>query len=295
MKVRLGTRGSPLAWAQSCQVAEALKRNHPDLEVEMVRITTTGDRLQQAGVKGAELTKAIFTKEIEEALLRKEIDLAVHSAKDLAADMPPGLILAAVPVRAAWWDVLISRDGLDHVLALEAPLLATGSVRRRRQWQERQPGVRWADLRGNIDTRLRRLRESTDWDGIVLAAAGLERLGPDLSGLRVDRLPMDWMLPAPGQGALALQVRENDGEVLKRVRVLNDPDSQRALEAERALLRALGAGCRVPLGALAEVKNQEIHLRAVFYVDGAQLGRRAEARGGDGLALGREVAHKLSE
>lgn len=294
MKLRLGTRGSALAVAQSGQVARALEAAHGGLVVELVRITTTGDRLQQGGAKPEHLTKAVFTKEIEEALLGGEIDLAVHSSKDLAASMPAGLMVAAYPERASWADVLVSREGLEVVSGLAAPLLATGSARRRLQWAERQPGVRFVGLRGNIDTRLRRLRETAEWDGVVLAAAGLARLEPELSGLRVEALPAEWMLPAPGQGALALQVREADGAVRELVVALDHGPTRRAVEAERALLVTMGAGCDVPLGALAEVDGDGgLRLRAVFYPPGAGVARRGEVRGQDPLELGRRLAENF--
>lgn len=293
MKLRLGTRGSPLAVAQSSQTARALEALHPGLEVELVRITTTGDRLQQGGAKPESLTKAVFTKEIEEALLDGRIDLAVHSSKDLAAAMPEGLVVGAFPVRASSADVLVSRDGLAAVRARACPQLGTGSARRRLQWGEVQPGAVFHALRGNIDTRLHRLRGTAEWDGIILAAAGLARLEPDLSGLRVDPLPFDWMLPAPGQGALALQVRADDARTRGWVAGLDDGPTRRGVEAERALLTAMEAGCDIPLGAVAEHLDGTMRLRAAYYPPGCATARREEARGDDPRDLGYRLAEAL--
>jgi len=293
MKLRLGTRGSALAVAQSSQVARALEAAQPGLTVELVLITTTGDALQQGGAKPEPLTKAIFTKEIEEALLEGRVDLAVHSSKDLAAAMPEDLAIGAFPVRASWADVLVSRDGLEAVLAAPGPQIATGSARRRLQWAERQPVVRFAALRGNIDTRLRRLRETPEWDGIVLAAAGLARLEPELDGLRVDALPEEWMLPAPGQGALALQVRAADARAREIVACLDHAPTRRAVEAERAFLTAMNAGCDIPLGALAVEAGSGLQMRAAFYPPGTVVARRAEAAGDDPLELGRRMADTM--
>jgi hydroxymethylbilane synthase len=291
VKLRLGTRGSPLAVAQSSQIARALEAHHPGLEVELVCITTTGDTLQQSGNKPESLTKAVFTKEIEEALLDGRIDLAVHSSKDLAATLPEGLDLGAFPARASSADVLVSREGLAAVRARECPQLATGSARRRLQWSEVQPGAVFHALRGNIDTRLRRLRETAEWDGIILAAAGLGRLEPDLAGLQVDPLPFDWMLPAPGQGALAVQVRADDARTREWVAALDDRPTRQLVEAERALLSAMGAGCDIPLGAVAEYQDGTIRLRAAYYPPGQVSARRGEARGDDP----RELGHRLAE
>lgn len=294
MKLRLGTRGSALAVAQSGQVARALEAAHPGLEVELVRIMTTGDTLQQGVTKPESLTKAIFTKEIEEALLGNRVDLAVHSSKDLAAAMPEDLSIAAFPARVSWADVLVSREGLAAVLAKPAPIIATGSARRRLQWAEHQPGVRFAAVRGNIDTRLRRLRETPEWDGIVLAAAGLARLEPELGGLQVDALPAEWMLPAPGQGALAVQVRKWDEACSAIVRQLDHAPTRRAVEAERGFLSAMNAGCDIPLGAVAEIEaTGGLRLRAAFYPPGCTQARRAEITGDDPLELGRQMADIL--
>ncbi|MDX6767527.1 MAG: hydroxymethylbilane synthase [Candidatus Methylacidiphilales bacterium] len=279
--LKLGTRGSPLAVAQSTQIARALEAAHPGLKVELVRITTTGDQMQAGPVKPVESTKAIFTKELEEAMLAGQVDFAVHSAKDLAAAMPEGLVLAAVPVRASCADVLISRRGLGVLGGQERMTLASSSLRRSLQWVERYPGASFVPLRGNIDTRIMRLREHASWDGIILARAGLTRLPVDLSGLVAEDLPTEWMLPAPGQGALALQARADDADTLGLLVALDDPATRRRVGLERAFLVAMEAGCHVPLGALADEPEDggRFRLRAVFYHEGQPQGRKGEVSG----------------
>lgn len=292
MKLRLGTRGSALAVAQSTLMARALEAAHPGLAVELVTLTTTGDKLQQGGTKPEGLTKAVFTKEIEEALLAREVDLAVHSSKDLAAQMPEGLEVAAFPERAPPADVLITKAPAADVRSRAEALLATGSERRRLQWKEHHPATRFAALRGNIDTRIRRLRETAEWDGILLAQAGLERLRPDVAGLHVTPLGHDWMLPAPGQGALALQVRAGDAAAAL-VAALDHGPTRRAVEAERAFLAAMEAGCEVPLGALAQVDGEVIRLRAVYYAGVGRVRREGEATGSDPVEVGRALAGEI--
>jgi hydroxymethylbilane synthase len=273
--LKLGTRGSPLAVAQSTQVARDLERSHPGLHVTLVRIITTGDHMQTGPVKPVDSTKAVFTKELEDAILNGEVDFAVHSAKDLAAHLPKGLTLAAFPRRAPVEDILISRHALGVVVQRKGLVIASGSVRRSCQWRERWPETRFEPLRGNIDTRIRLLREHEDWDGILLARAGVERLGPELDGLVVTSIPTDWVLPAPGQGALALQIREDDERTAGLLRVLDHPETRAAVECERTFLTAMDAGCSVPLGALAEATGAErFRFRAVFYPDHRAVGEK---------------------
>jgi hydroxymethylbilane synthase len=275
--LRLGTRGSPLAVAQSTMMAHALARAHPGLTVELVRIVTTGDRMQAGPVKPVDSTKAIFTKELEEAILGGSVDFAVHSCKDLAANMPDALVLGAIPERAPVADVLVSRETLEAVAAKTGAVLGSGSLRRSLQWKERHPHSRFEPLRGNIDTRIRKLRENEAWDGIILAQAGLERLLPDLSGLIVTPIPTDWVLPAPGQGALALQCRAADESTRKLIGVLDHLPTRQVVEIERNFLTAMDAGCHVPLGALAEASESDaFRIQAVFYHDHSSVGRRGE-------------------
>lgn len=278
--LKLGTRGSPLAVAQSSMMARALERAHPGLTVELVRIVTTGDRMQVGPVKPVESTKAIFTKELEEAMLSGSVDFAVHSCKDLAATMPEELVLGAIPERAPVADVLVSRESLEAVAEKNGAVLGSGSLRRSLQWRERFPSSRFEPLRGNIDTRIRKLRENAGWDGIVLAEAGLGRLNPDLSGLTVTPIPTDWVLPAPGQGALALQCRAEDERTRNFLAALDHLPTRRVVEIERSFLCAMDAGCHVPLGALAKSTGEDsFGLTAVFYHEHSAVGRRGEGAG----------------
>jgi len=278
--LRLGTRGSPLAVAQSSMMARALEQAHPGLTVELVRIVTTGDRMQVGPVKPVDSTKAIFTKELEEAMLSKSVDFAVHSCKDLAATMPEELVLGAIPERAPVADVLVSRESLEAVAGKSGAVLGSGSLRRSLQWRERFPTSWFEPLRGNIDTRIRKLRENSGWDGIILAEAGLGRLKPDLSGLTVTPIPADWVLPAPGQGALALQCRAEDQRTRNFLKVLDHLPTRRVVEIERSFLCAMDAGCHVPLGALAKKTGEGLFgITAVFYKEYETVGRRGEVGG----------------
>ena len=268
--LRLGTRGSILARTQSQIVANAVEKAHPGVHVELVTIATSGDRIQdrplhQFGGKG------LFTREIEQSLLSGVIDFAVHSFKDLPVTMPlvdsSGLVIAAVPAREDARDVLVcaSARGIDALPAQAR--VGTGSLRRQCQLVALRPDLRIVPVRGNIDTRLRRLREG-QYDAIVLAAAGLNR-----AGLFDDTLmtPIETpaMLPASGQGALAIQCRRQDEQTCALLAVLNDPVTAQRVGLERALVALLGGDCHSPIGALATV-----------HADGMRLEAAVGARGG---------------
>jgi hydroxymethylbilane synthase len=266
----LGTRGSPLARWQADWVREALARALPDLPAEIRVIRTAGDReasLPLDALPG----KGFFVKEIEEALLERRIDLAVHSVKDLPSELPGGLVLGAVPVRDDPRDVLCSQDGADLDGLPEGARVGTGSPRRAAQILARRPDLRIEPIRGNVDTRVRRLREGRV-DALVLAAAGLRRLGIDVPHVP---LPPEVSLPAVGQGALGIEVRAGDDRVRAAVARIDDPATAAAVRAERRFLAALGGGCRVPIAALAEVAGDRLRLRgAVASPDGSRLLRR---------------------
>jgi len=248
-RLRLGTRGSALALAQSGQVARALEAAHPGLRVELVPMVTRGDRL--AGDLTALGGKGLFTEELERGLLDGSLDLAVHSLKDLPVTLLDELTVAAFPRRADPRDVLVSEvaAGLDGLPA--AAVVLTGSLRRRAQILLRRPDLRVEGLRGNVDTRLRRWRESGA-GGLVLASAGLERLGllAAATDLPVHPLPPEVMLPAPGQGTLALEVRRG-GRAESLCRALDDPATAAAAGAERQVVAAFGGDCTLPLAAWA--------------------------------------------
>ncbi len=267
-RIVIGTRGSRLAMCQSGLIANALRVLGPSLETELAVIRTTGDNitdvpLAQVGSKG------LFTKEIEDALLAGEIDLAVHSMKDLPTELPEGLCIGAVPKREQACDVLISREGLALDQLHFGARVGTSSLRRTAQLRAHRADLEVVPIRGNVDTRLRKVREE-EVDAAVLAGAGLNRLGLAYEVTQV--LSAEIMLPAPAQGALAIEVRENDAELLALLTRLEDPDSRAAVTAERTFLAAMEGGCQVPLGALATRRADEIVLEAcVCSVDGATI------------------------
>jgi hydroxymethylbilane synthase len=270
MTLRLGTRRSPLALAQATEVAERLRA--AGAEVELVPIVTSGDR--NARVTGPAGLKGMFVAEIVRALREGEVDLAVHSAKDLPAEDEQGLVLAAVPERASPLDVLVTRDGELR----PGGVVGTSSLRRRAQVVRHRPDVVLTDLRGNVDTRLRKLEEG-EVDAIVLAAAGLLRLG--VVPAHAAPMSVTEMIPAPGQGALAIQARDGDPETTTTLAELDHEPTRTALAAERSVMRRLGGGCALPLGAFAEVEDGHIRLvAAVFTPDGAREARTT-VRGAD--------------
>ena len=262
MKLRIGTRGSKLAMAQAREVAAGLAAH--GVEGELVPIATSGDRgaplsSSPAGAKG------LFVAEIVRALQNGDVDLAVHSAKDLPSEDPSAVVVGAVPRRADPFDVLVTREPTLG----EGAVVGTSALRRRAQLARSRPELRARDLRGNVDTRLRKLAEG-DVDAVVLAAAGLARLG--ITPEHWTPLPLDEMVPAPGQGALAVQARANDRAVLDIVRQLDDERSRAAFEAERGVVAAVGGGCALPLGAYAERRAEGVRVLAVVVrPDGTDL------------------------
>jgi hydroxymethylbilane synthase len=288
--MRIGTRGSALARAQAGMVAQALESRHPGLEVELVFIRTSGDQLAR-GPLAAVAGKGLFVREIEEALLAGTVDVGVHSLKDMPARLRAGLELAAVPPRADPRDVLVSHaGGLDGLPAHAR--VGTASVRRRAQLRARRRDLEVLGLRGNVDTRLRRWREGA-FDAIVLAAAGLARLGIEEPAATV--LPPDVLVPAVGQGALALECRADDAGTQAVVAALDDPASACAVGAERAFLLAIGGDCNTPIAAHAEVDGDRLRIRAlVSDLEGERcLAEAVEGASRDAEALGREVAARL--
>lgn len=289
-RLTVGTRGSALALRQTNWVVGELRSRHPGLEIEVEVIKTKGDKildvpLAKIGDKG------LFVKEIEQALLSGEIDFAVHSMKDLPTEMPDGLCIAAVPERVDPSDVLISKGPGLNDLPGEA-MIGSSSLRRRAQLHNFRADLRICDLRGNLDTRLRKLDEG-EYDAIILAYAGLHRMG---WGDRItEPIPTEICLPAVGQGALAIQARAGDDVVLGILQMLDHRESRTAVLAERSLMRALEGGCQVPVGALGTMRGEGLHLAGVVAsLDGGRL-VRAEVSGdpSDPDALGRELARIL--
>ena len=280
--LRLGTRGSALAMAQSESTAAALEARHPSLTVEIVEIRTSGDKIQDVPL-GPHLGQAFFTKEIEDALLEGRVDLAVHSCKDLATSLPDGLVLAAVPRREDARDALVSgAGGLDTLPA--GARVGTSSMRRKLFLGAARPDLDLVDLRGNVPTRVASVDEGR-YEAVVLAMAGLRRLG--LAERITEALDPDVMLPAASQGALALQVRASDQVVAALVSVLNDPAAQAEVTAERAVLARLEAGCQAPVGCLARRVDGSIHLRAAVAGPGGIMWTQAagDARGPEDVGV----------
>jgi hydroxymethylbilane synthase len=288
--LRLGTRGSALARAQASMVARDLEARHPGLAVELVLIRTTGDKLQRGPLAPAG-GKGLFVKELEEALAAETIDFAVHSMKDVPAVVPEAFALVAVPPRADARDVLVSHG--DGLAALpEAARIGTASVRRRAQLLARRRDLDVMLLRGNVDTRLQRWRAG-DFDAIVLAAAGLARLGVTEPAARP--LSTDELLPAVGQGALALECRTADTATRTLLAALDDPPSAAAVAAERGFLHGIGGDCNTPLAAHAIVTGGRLALRAqVSDLDGTRfLEDTIDGAAADAVGLGRALADRL--
>jgi hydroxymethylbilane synthase len=296
-RIVIGTRGSALALWQARHIAAELTRADPGIETVLEVIVTEGDRFQSGPVveRGG---KGVWVKEIEEALLRGSIDLAVHSLKDVPATLAPGLGLAAIPARADARDVLVSRGG--HTLATlpERSRVGTSSLRRVCLLRTARPDLAVELLRGNVDTRLRKVAEGVV-DAAVLAAAGLDRLG---LGERISqRLSVDEMLPAIGQGALAIEIRADDVRVRAACLALGDADTEVAVRAERALLFGLGVGCRTPVAGHAIVVGDgdggrdRVWLRALVGRPDATVIVRDDARGprAEAERIGRQMAERM--
>ena len=289
--LRIATRKSALALWQANHVKDLLHEAHPEIEIELVKIVTEGDRILDRPL--AEIGgKGLFLKELERAMLDGEADLAVHSMKDVPASMAEGLVLDAVLPRANPYDALVSRDGKSLADLPAGSRIGTSSLRRKSQLLALRPDLDVADLRGNVDTRLRKL-DAGQYDAIILACAGLQRLG---LGERITETlqPPDW-LPASTQGIIGLQCREDDRETRALIEALADADTMVIASAERAVARVLQATCQVPLAVHAVLDNGNLSLRSVVgTIDGRRSIRAAgEARAGDAVALGERVAADL--
>ena len=289
--VRIATRKSALALWQSNHVKSLLEDQHPGVQVELVPMTTRGDRILDQPL--AEIGgKGLFLKELEHAMLEDRADLAVHSLKDVPGELPAGLKLAAYLPRANPNDALVSNHDYDLETLPEGATIGTSSLRRQCQIREARPDLKVLDLRGNVDTRLAKL-DAGGYDAIILAAAGLERLGLTTRTGRQLTAP-DW-LPAPGQGIIALECCTDDGQVDDLISPLNDLAASRAAEAERALSIALGGSCQMPLAALAMDDGQKLSIRGLLgLADGSRV-IRAELSGIPAAAqhLGRQLADQL--
>lgn len=290
--LRIGTRRSPLAVWQAEHVRARLEAAHPGLQCMLVHIVTQGDRiadrpLAQVGGKG------LFVKEIENALLEGRIDLAVHSMKDLPADLPPGLRMGAIPEREDPRDALVCREKNQKWAALPAGVrIGTSSLRRAAQLRFHRPDLAIETARGNVETRIRRLDEGR-FDALVLAVAGLKRLG--LEDRISDILQPDLCLPAVGQGVLALEIRDDDPETARLVEPLNDPSTEACVTAERRFLASMGGSCQIPIAALARLERGAVSLTGlVADIEGSRYVRLAlEAPPEQAAALGAALAERI--
>ena len=266
--LRVGTRGSLLARTQTQWAIDCLSAAQPDLKAELVIIRTTGDVHSQQGIPQP-MSKGLFTRELEEALLAGDVDVAVHSLKDLPTEFPCGIELGAVTVREDPRDVLIGKTVADIEVDPENISIGTGSLRRAAQLRARIPGCHVVDLQGNVDTRLKKVEQGIV-DCAVMAAAGLNRVGRGDSITAF--MEPDDMLPAPAQGALGIEVRAGDQRVMNLIDHINSVEAEICVGAERAFLHRLESGCRAPVAALATVTNEQVTLRGrVISVDGSQV------------------------
>lgn len=291
-EILIGSRASKLALTQAHTIGRALSAAHPGLTCRIVHIQTTGDRRRTEALPAIG-GKGLFTQEIEQALLDGRIALAVHSLKDLPTELPPGLAVAAVPVRVAANDALISADARPLAELPEGARVGTSSLRRAAQLRRARPDLRPENIRGNVDTRLRKLREG-QFDAIVLALAGLERLG--LAHCVTEVIPFHLMLPAPGQGAIAIEACADNAPIMELAAAIGDAAATAATAAERTLLETLGGGCSLPLGAYAQKTDPDtLRLRAILLTPDGAKAAQAERTGpaADPAALAHAVAADL--
>ncbi len=284
MSLRIATRGSGLALKQTQRVAELISQKSPGIELETVVVSTAGDRdkktsIQELGGQG------VFVTDVQSVVLSGEADIAVHSAKDLPAKTNPGLVLASVPERADPRDALVGCIWNDLP---KGASIATGSIRRRSHLSHLRPDLKFQELRGNIETRLLRV---DDVDAIVVAKAALDRL--DLNPEQMDALPISILLPQVGQGALAIECRDEDFEVIQILKEIEDQKVRSLIDAERSFLAEIGSGCSSPVAAHAVLEKEKILLKAsIASQDGTTL-LKAEASGADANQLGINIANKL--
>lgn len=286
-KLRIGSRGSQLALWQANHISALLRERGHEVEIEIIK--TTGDKITDVALAKVG-TKGMFTKEIEEALAEGRVDLAVHSLKDLPTELPAGFEIAAITTREHPNDAFLSLRYNSVEELPQGARVGTSSLRRQAQLKVVRPDLDIHPLRGNVDTRMRKLQEG-EYDAIILAAAGLNRLGR--TELVKQILPPEMMCPAAGQGALGIEIREGDTRMRELLTFLDDKDSRATTVAERALLNELGGGCQVPIGAHATVENGQIHLRGIVAKPDGTLVLREQMIGTDPVSLGETVGKKL--
>ncbi|NWG18962.1 MAG: hydroxymethylbilane synthase [Chloroflexi bacterium] len=286
----IGTRSSKLALVQTHMIRDRLQVVHPDLTVAVEHITTRGDIILDRPLNAIG-DKGLFVVEIEEAMRAGRVDLAVHSAKDLPSELPPDMTLAACPRRADPRDALVARSGATLATLPRGARIGTSSLRRACQLRSMRPDLDILDLRGNVDTRLRKLHDG-QYDAIVLAAAGLVRLG--LESVITELIEPDVMIPAVGQGVIGIEARAGDNRVLQRLAPLEDPAARLAITVERAFLARIGGGCQVPVGALARLEGEELILDGMIGTrDGRLVRGRRRGPASEPSRLGAALADEL--
>jgi hydroxymethylbilane synthase len=302
-KITLGTRGSELARAQTLLVEKAIQSVHPNVTIETKIIATRGDNAKVVDLNAGR--KGLFTAEIERALLARQVDIAVHSAKDLPSETSPGAHIAAVLPRAPVNDALICKHSGGLTALPSGATVATGSIRRQRQLHWKRPDLKVVDLRGNVPTRLRKLAEN-EWDGIVLAHAGLERLGVSVTRNEIrfegtkfflEVLPREIFLPAGGQGIIALQIRADDQSIKGLLESVSDRETLLCVQAEREFLSRLHGDCNFPVGVEATISNGKMKLRAQVFKGESSSPRQAEVQGAydEGDQLAAELLQKIEQ
>lgn len=285
--LRIGSRGSQLALWQANHISALLCARGHEVEIEIIH--TTGDKITDVALAKVG-TKGMFTKEIEEALAAGKVDLAVHSLKDLPTELPQGFEIAAITERQDPRDAFCSRHYSKIEDLSKGARVGTSSLRRQAQLKAIRPDLDIHSLRGNVDTRLRKL-EQGDYDAIILASAGLMRLGK--TELIQQIIPSEIMCPAAGQGALGIEIREGDSKTRDLLAFLNDPNARAATTCERALLNSLGGGCQVPIGAFAEIRNGKLHLESIVADPGGTRLLRDAREGDDPEKLGNQAGASL--
>ena len=287
-KIKIGTRASRLALWQAQFVAAELKKFFPALEIELVKVRTTGDKILDAPL--AKIGgKGLFTKELELQMAAGTIDLAVHSLKDMPTELPAGFAIAAITRREQPFDAFVSNHFPTFDALPKNSVVGTSSLRRAAQILSLRPDLQIKNLRGNVETRLRKLDEE-NFDAIILAAAGLERLG---YSSRTGEL-LTQIIPAAGQGALAIETRADDKEIFSLVRKLNDTETCTAVKVEREFLKEVGGSCQIPVGVLATIDGGQMNVRALIASpDGKKIVRASEVAPLDQVGFGKKIAARL--
>ncbi len=289
MKIRVGTRGSKLALTQTKWVISKLQEKHEDVEFEIKIIKTKGDLIQNVALDKIG-DKGLFTKEIEEQLLNEEIDMAVHSMKDMPSNLPEGLKFSHTPKREDVRDILILKEGYKSIDELpKGAKIGTGSKRRKYQLLNNRPDLEIMPIRGNIDTRVKKIY-TEDLDGVVLAAAGISRVSMEIENSIL--ISVDTVIPAPAQGALAIEIRENDDRVDNIIEAIKDETTEIQIKAERAFLDGISGSCHIPIGAYCDIDNQDLTLTGLYGDEEGKVLIKKQLKGkvGSEKELGYELA-----